>query len=39
LGNAKLVFDGEGETFLNNDEANQQLKPTYRENYRVPDEV
>jgi len=39
LGNAKLVLDGEKETFLNNDEANQQLKPSYRDNYRMPDEV
>ncbi|MFH1924314.1 MAG: hypothetical protein ABIP48_31060, partial [Planctomycetota bacterium] len=39
LGNAKLTFDGATETFVGNDEANQHLKPPYRENYEVPDEV
>jgi predicted dehydrogenase len=39
LGNAKLVLDGKTETFVNNDEANQHLKLSYRDNYRMPDEV
>lgn len=39
LGNAQLVFDREKETFLNNDKANGQLKPTYRDDYCMPDEV
>ena len=39
LGNQKLVFDGESETFVDNDEANKRLLPTYRENYSMPEEV
>ena len=39
LGNVKLIFDGQTETFVDNDEANQHLKPTYRDPYRIPDEV
>jgi len=39
LGNAKLAFDGATETFVDNDEANGHLKPSYRKHYRVPDEV
>jgi hypothetical protein len=39
LGGPKLVFNGRTETFVDNDEANQHLKPTYREHYCVPDEV
>ncbi len=39
LGNQKLVFDGASETFVDNDQANQRLLPTYRENYRMPEEV
>ncbi len=39
LGNQKLHFDGTNEKFVNNEEANQTLKPTYREDYRMPDQV
>jgi predicted dehydrogenase len=39
LGNAKLTFDAQTETFVGNDEANRHLKPSYRKDYRVPDEV
>ena len=39
LGNAKLTFDGRTETFVDNDEANEHLKPSYRDHYRIPDEV
>ncbi|MHC4402126.1 MAG: Gfo/Idh/MocA family protein [Planctomycetota bacterium] len=39
LGNAKLAFDGHTETFVDNDEADGFLKPSYRKHYRVPDEV
>lgn len=39
LGNANLVLDGKTETFVNNDEANQHLQLSYRDNYRMPDEV
>jgi len=39
LGNVKLTFDGQTETFVDNDEANAHLKPSYREPYRVPDKV
>jgi predicted dehydrogenase len=38
-GNKHLVFDAETETFPNNSEANKFLKPQYRKNYRIPDEV
>jgi predicted dehydrogenase len=39
LGNAKLAFDGQAERFVGNDEANEHLKPTYRDPYRMPEEV
>lgn len=39
LGNVKLAFDGEAERFIDNEEANQYLKPTYRKPYEIPDEV
>jgi predicted dehydrogenase len=39
LGNQRLVFDGERERFIDNDEANRRLKPAYRGRYRVPEEV
>ena len=38
-GNVKLVFDGNTETFLNNDGANKYLKAAARGDYRMPDEV
>ena len=37
-GNQKLVFDGKTETFVDNDEANQYIKPAGRKQYRMPDE-
>jgi hypothetical protein len=39
LGNRKLVFDGAEEAFVDDDEANQHLLPTYRKNYVMPSEV
>lgn len=39
VGNKYLLFDGETERFLNSDEANALLKPEYRKDYRIPDEV
>ena len=39
LGNEKLAFDGKAETFTGNDEANRQLKHSYREPYRMPEQV
>ncbi len=38
-GNQKLVFDGKTETFVDNDEANQYVKPAGRKGYRMPDQV
>lgn len=39
VGKQQLMFDGMTERFTNSDEANDLLKPVYRENYRIPDEV
>ena len=33
------LFDGDRERFVDNEEANRRLKPTYRDPYRVPDVV
>ena len=38
-GNQRLVFDAGSESFVDNPEANRFLKPHYRKQYRVPDEV
>jgi predicted dehydrogenase len=38
-GNKQLLFDGESETFIDNDEANRLLNVNYRDNYKVPDKV
>ena len=38
-GNQRLVFDGAGERFVGSDEANRLLKPAFRGNYRVPEQV
>jgi len=38
-GNQRLVFDAKTETFVENDAANRLLRPAYRKEYRVPDEV
>ena len=35
----QLRFDGETERFIDNDDANGHLKPTYRPPYVMPDEV
>jgi hypothetical protein len=39
VGQKQLMFDGTVERFTNSDEANALLKPLYRDNYRLPDEV
>jgi hypothetical protein len=39
VGNKQLLFDGITETFTNNEEGNKLLKPTYRDHYRIPDNV
>ena len=39
LGNQKLRFDNSSETFVDNDEANQRLKPSYRPPYVMPDVI
>ncbi len=39
VGNKQLVFDGEKEQFIGNDEANKFLRTSYRENYRMPEKV
>ncbi|MFC1614705.1 Gfo/Idh/MocA family protein, partial [Gemmatimonadota bacterium] len=39
VGNRKLLFDSQSETFTNCDEANKYLKRTYREPWVMPDEV
>jgi predicted dehydrogenase len=38
-GNQRLVFDEKTEAFVGNDEANKFLRPKYRKDYRIPDEV
>jgi len=38
-GSQRVVFDVKSETFVDNDAANKMLKPAYRKEYRVPDEV
>jgi predicted dehydrogenase len=39
LGNKHLAFDGKTETFTNSSDANALLKPAYRKNYRIPEQV
>lgn len=39
LGNQMLVFDGRTETFSANEAANKMLRPKYRKDYGVPEEV
>jgi predicted dehydrogenase len=39
VGKQQLMFDGSTEQFTNSDAANALLKPAYRDNYRIPDEV
>ena len=38
-GKQRLVFDGQSETFANNEAANRLLKPAYCKQYRVPETV
>ncbi len=38
-GNQRLVIDGQAERFVDSPAANEYLKPYYRGDYRVPDEV
>lgn len=38
-GNIQLCFDSGSETFTNNEEANELLKPAYRKQYRIPEKV
>jgi predicted dehydrogenase len=39
VGNKQLYFDADNERFIDNDEANKLLKPFYRENYKIPENV
>ena len=39
MGNKQLLFDVQRERFTNCDGANKLLKPEYRDNYRVPEQV
>ena len=38
-GNKQLLFDGQKESFIDNDEANKLLKVSYRDNYIVPEKI
>jgi len=38
-GNKQLLFDGENEKFIDNDEANKLLNDNYRENFMVPEKI
>ena len=39
VGNRKLAFDGDNETFVNDAEADKYLKANYRKPWVVPDKV
>ena len=39
VGNKQLLFDAKTERFTNSEEANRLLKPAYRKNYRIPEQV
>ena len=39
VGNRQLLFDGEKERFIGNDDANKLLKSSYRDNYKIPELV
>ncbi len=39
MGNRQLLFDGENERFIGNDDANKLLKTSYRDNYKIPEQV
>jgi hypothetical protein len=38
-GNRQLLFDGDNETFIDDDEANKFLKTSYRGDYQIPERV
>jgi predicted dehydrogenase len=38
-GNRQLLFDGESEKFIDNEEADKFLKVSYRDSYAIPDKV
>jgi predicted dehydrogenase len=39
VGNRQLLFDRENERFIGNDNANELLKTSYRDNYKIPEQV
>lgn len=39
VGNKQLLFDGNSERFIEDDEANQLIKNVYRESYSIPEKV
>lgn len=39
VGNKHLIFDGENEKFIDNDDANKLIRTTYRKNYSMPEKV
>ena len=39
MGNRQLLFDRENERFIGNDDANKFLKTSYRDNYKIPEQV
>ena len=38
-GNKQLLFDGQNEKFIDNEEANKLLKVSYRDKYTIPEKV
>jgi len=39
VGNKQLIFDAQSESFVNNNEANKLLKPTYRKPYYIGEQI
>ena len=39
VGNKQLYFDAENERFIDNNQANSFLKSSYRDNYKIPENV
>ncbi len=39
IGNRQLIFDRENESFIGNDKANLFLKTSYRNNYKLPEQI
>lgn len=39
IGNQKLFYDFHAERFINNEEANQLLRNTYRDKYKIPESI